>query len=73
MIRYTHAEKFLPQPIIEIATLLGWIFSPFINMVCVILTLIAVLKKNSVQSIRLWLIAANIFFFACEIFYFFIS
>lgn len=71
--RYTHAEAFMPQPVIQIATLLGWIFSPVINTVCVILSLIAVLKKGKGLNIALWLIAANIFFFAVEIFYFFIS
>ncbi len=71
--RYSNTDVFIPQPVIEIATLLGWIFSPVINTVCIILSLIAVLKKGKGLNIALWLIALNVFFFLCEIFYFFIS
>ena len=73
MIRFTHADKYIPQPVIELSTLLGWIFSPFINTVCIIISLIVIFKKGKGLNVPLWLVALNVFFFSCEIFYFFIS
>lgn len=73
MIRFTHVDAVIPQPLVEIAALLGWIFSPVINVICIVASLIVVLKKGKGLQIPLWLIAFNFFFFGFEIFYFFIS
>lgn len=71
IIRYTNADAIIPQPLIKLAAILGWIFSPVINMVCILISFIAVLKDKGLY-ISLWLIILNVFFFGCEIFYFFI-
>jgi hypothetical protein len=67
---FTHADQFLPQPIIELSIILGWV-APFINLVClgIILILIPKLKKN---DIPLWLIYINIICFILQIIYFFV-
>src|SRR5258706_6934657 len=73
IIRYTNADKIIPQPLIELSTILGWVFSPVINLVCIFISVVLVIKKGKGLTIPLWLIVANLFFFVSEIFYFFIS
>jgi hypothetical protein len=73
IIRYTNADKIIPQPLVELSTLLGWIFSPVINLVCIFISLVLVMKKGKGLIIPLWLIVTNLLFFFSEIFYFFIS
>ena len=73
IIRYTNADKIIPQPLVELSTILGWIFSTVINLVCIFISLVLVLKKGKGLSVPLWLIASNLIFFIIEIFYFFLS
>lgn len=72
LIRYTNADAIILQPLIKLAAILGWIFSPVINTFCILISLIAVLKKDSGLNVPFWLIVLNVLFFGCEIFYFFI-
>jgi hypothetical protein len=71
--RYTNADKIIPQPLVELSTILGWICSPVINLVCIFISLVLVMKKGRGLTVPLWLIIANLLFFVSEIFYFFIS
>lgn len=73
VIRYTHADTVIPQPIVELAAILGWAFSPVMNLVCLCVSLIVVLKKGKGLYLPVWLIASNVIFFIVEIFYFFLS
>ena len=73
VIRYTHADAVIPQPIVELSTILGWLFSPAINLITLAVSLIIVLKTGKGLYVPLWLIASNLIFFIIEIFYFFLS
>jgi hypothetical protein len=73
IIRYTNADKIIPQPLIELSAILGWIFSPAINLICLFVSFVLVLKEGKGINAPLWLVVANLFFFVFEIFYFFIS
>ena len=73
IIRYTNGDKIIPQPLIELSAILGWIFSPAINLICLFVSFVLVLKEGKGIKVPLWLITANLFFFVSEIFYFFIS
>ena len=73
VLRYSHAEKVVPQPVVELSAILGWIFSPAVNLVCLVVSLILVLKKGKGLYVPVWLIASNLVFFTFEIFYFFLT
>ena len=73
VIRYSHADTVIPQPIVELTTILGWLFSPAINLICLCVSFVVVLKRGKAVSVPLWLIVANLIFFVVQIFYFFLS
>lgn len=73
LLRYTHFDKIIPQPLIEFSAILGWFFSPVINFIVLVIAFIIVLKKSRPVFVPLWLIAANVIFFIAELFYFFLS
>jgi hypothetical protein len=73
LIRYSNADKFIPQPLIELSAILGWFFSPVINLVVLVIALIIVLRKGRGIFVPTWLISFNLIFFISEIFYFFLS
>jgi len=72
-IRYSHADAVIPQPIVELTTILGWIFSPAINLICMSISFIVVLKKGRGLYVPVWLLVSNFIFFIVEIFYFFLT
>ena len=73
IIRYSHADTVIPQPIVELTTILGWLFSPAINLISLCVSFVVVLKRGKGLSIPLWLIVVNVVFFVLQIFYFFLS
>ena len=73
VIRYSHADTVTPQPIVELITILGWLFSPAINLICLCVSFVVVLKKGKGLFVPLWLIVANVVFFILQIFYFFLT
>lgn len=67
---YTRADKYIPQPLIELSLILGWI-APVINLVNFVLALVLIsrIRKN---QIPLWLLYTNVLCFISEIYFFFI-
>jgi hypothetical protein len=73
LLRYSHVDEIIPQPLIELSAILGWFFSPVINLTTVIIALVLVLRRGRGIFVPTWLIAFNLIFFIGEIFYFFLS
>jgi hypothetical protein len=73
LLRYSHADNVIPQPLIELSAILGWFFSPVINLATVTIALVRVLRRGRGIFVPTWLIAFNLIFFIGEIFYFFLA
>ena len=70
ILRYSHADQYLYEPLIGISIILGWI-APLINLINFILVLI-LLSRIRRKQIPLWLLYTNIICFILEIYFFFI-
>jgi hypothetical protein len=70
ILRYSHADQYLYEPLISISLILGWI-SPMINLINFILALV-LLSRIKRKQIPLWLLYTNIICFILEIYFFFI-
>ena len=70
ILRYSHADKYLYEPLIGISLILGWI-APLINLINFILALV-LLSRIKRKQIPLWLLYTNIICFILEIYFFFI-
>lgn len=65
-IRYTHIDDYLPQPLIELAALLGWFVSPFLSLITCIIIIIYIIKYKSIIQPK-WLTITNILLFISQI------
>jgi hypothetical protein len=70
ILRYSHADQYLYEPLIGISIILGWI-APLINLINFVLVLI-LLSRIRRKQIPLWLLYTNIICFILEIYFFFI-
>ena len=70
ILRYSHADQYLYEPLIGISIILGWI-APLINLINFILVLI-LFSRIRRKQIPLWLLYTNIICFILEIYFFFI-
>jgi hypothetical protein len=70
ILRYSHADQYIYEPLIGISIILGWI-APLINLINFILVLI-LLSRIRRKQIPLWLLYTNIICFILEIYFFFI-
>lgn len=69
ILRYSHADQYLYEPLIGISIILGWI-SPLINLISFILALILISRIKRKQ-IPLWLLYTNLICFILQIYFFF--
>ncbi|WP_090662247.1 hypothetical protein [Parafilimonas terrae] len=70
IMRYTTLPKYIPQPLIEFAIVLGWL-APVINFINFMLVLILPSRVKN-KFIPLWLLYVNIICFLLQIYFFFI-
>jgi hypothetical protein len=70
IMRYTSAPQYIPQLLIELSIILGWL-APLINFINFVLAIIFLYRIRSKQ-IPLWLLYTNIFCFLLQIYFFFI-
>ena len=70
ILRYSTAPKYIPQPLIELSIILGWI-SPIINLLSFVLALILI-SRIKTKQIPLWLLYTNIICFIVQFYFFFL-
>src|SRR5690242_12040109 len=71
IMRYTSAPQYIPQPLIELSIILGWL-APIINFINFVLAIIFLYRIRGSKQIPLWLLYSNIFCFLLQIYFFFI-
>jgi len=70
IMRYSNAPRYIPQPLIELSIILGWL-APLINFINFVLVLI-LLSRMQKKQIPLWLLYTNVICFLLQIYFFFI-
>ena len=70
IMRYSSAPQYIPQPLIELSIILGWL-APLINFINFVLALVLISRLREKQ-IPLWLLYTNIICFILQIYFFFI-
>src|SRR5438477_8133986 len=70
IMRYSSAPQYIPQPLIELSIILGWL-APLINFINFVLALVLISRMREKQ-IPLWLLYTNIICFILQIYFFFI-
>ncbi len=70
ILRYSHADQYLYEPLIGVSLILGWL-APLINLINFILALVLISRIKQKQ-IPLWLLYTNIICFILQIYFFFI-
>ncbi|MFT4154841.1 hypothetical protein [Parafilimonas sp.] len=70
IMRYTTAPRYIPQPLVELAVILGWL-APVINLINFVLALL-LLSRIRNKQVPVWLLYVNIICFLLQIYFFFI-